>query len=547
MSDQLIHQVLADAFLAEGVDRVFTLMGDANMHWSISMSKKGAELVHLRHEHSTVAAADGYARATGKVGVASVTCGPGYTQIATALVVAVRHNVPLVVFAGDTPMGEPFHNQHFDQAPLAAATGAAFVPLRNANLLLHDLKTAFYTARYERRPVIVSVPLDLQLETFPWVADYEPSTTLMPTPQRIHPDPDVIARAAEMVAAAERPIIIAGRGAFHARDEMVALAEKTGALLSTTLCAKGLFDGVPFDIGLAGAFAHGTARELFSESDLIIGIGAGLGFYTAEGGYLYPGAQVIQIDVRPKGLWQGLKVADLHVAADAAIGASKLSDAIATPAAGYRSAEVRDALANVVIDAKEFQLEPKTVDPRLAMETLDASVPKDWDLVTGTAHYFNWVTHLKDRPADRYFIMHAFGAIGQALPGAIGIASERNDGKTVLIEGDGTFLMHIQELEVISRQKIKLLILIFNDGEYAAETHKLSGQGVDPAQSIFGRPSFEGIAKGFGLAGATVTSLDQLSSAIERHIDGNVATVVDIHISSNIPSIQYRRLYHGEM
>lgn len=546
MNDNQIHKVLADAFIAEGVSKVYTLMGDANMHWSIAMSEKGAQLVHLRHEHSAVAAADGHARATGEVGVASVTCGPGYTQIATALTVAVRRGVPMIVFAGDTPVGEPFHNQQFDQAPLAAATGAAFVALRNPNLMLHDLRKAFALARQERIPVVVSVPLDLQLEEFPWTPTYEPSTELMPRKQQVQPDPVIIADAADMVRKAQRPMIIAGRGAIHAKAEIVALADKIGALLATTLCAKGLFDDHPFNVGLAGAFAHNTARQYFSDSDLVIGIGAGLGFYTAEGGYLYPAAQVIQIDIKPRAMWQGLKVADLHVAADAAAGALVLAHSVSDQS-GYRSEEVRASLVNVVIDPKELHPAPGLLDPRRAMEALDAAIPKNWDMVTGVAHFFNWLTHLKGRPAERYFITQEFGAIGQGLPSAIGVAIARGDGKTVLVEGDGSFLMHIQELEVLSRQRIKLLVLIFNDGAYAAETHKLTGQGVDPAQSVFGRPNFSAIAQGFGIKGKMVRSLDELTAAILEHIEGDGPTVIDIPIPDDFPSIQYRRLFHGEM
>lgn len=549
MSDKQIHKVLAEAFIAEGVDRVYTLMGDANMHWSIALAKRGVQLIHARHEHSAVAMADGYARFTNNVGVASVTCGPGYTQIATALTVAVRNGTPMIVFAGDTPFGEPFHNQHFEQAPLAAATGAAFVSLRNVNLLLHDLRQAFYIARHERKPVVVSVPLDLQLDDFPWAADYEPSISLIPKRQRVHPDPDIVAEAVAMIAEAGKPMIIAGRGAIHAKEQLEDLAEKSGALLATTLCAKGLFDGNPFNAGLAGAFAHNTAREFFSESDLIIGVGAGLGYYTTEGGYLYPNARVIQIDLQPKGLWQGLKVADLHIVADAATGVSALTTAIAQAGAAkprYRSSPVQQALADPIIDPKEYQAAANTVDPRRAMETLDAAIPKDWNLVTGTAHFFNWVTHLKGRPAERYFITHAFGAIGQGLPSAIGIATAPNAGNTVLIEGDGSFLMHIQELEVLARQKIKLLVLIFNDGAYSAETHKLAGQGYDPAESVFGRPDLASIAKGFGLASATVRSLGELRESIARHLANPISTVIDIHIDGNIPSIQYRRLFFGE-
>ena len=115
-----LSDVLAQAFAAEGCEVLFTLMGDANMYWTEAMSRQpGMQVVNVRHEHCAVAMADGYARATGKVGVASTTCGPGFTQIMTALTIAARANVPLVVFAGDSPMLAAFYIQQIDMAPLA--------------------------------------------------------------------------------------------------------------------------------------------------------------------------------------------------------------------------------------------------------------------------------------------------------------------------------------------------------------------------------------------------------------------------------------------
>src|SRR5205823_710748 len=145
MSTNQVSDILAKAFAAEGVDTLFTLMGDANMYWSASMAdNERVRLIHARHEHCCVAMADAYARATRKVGVASVTCGPGYTQIMTALVMAARGNAPVVVFAGDAPIGASWYIQSIDQAPLALATGAAFVPIRTIDRALDCVREAFY-------------------------------------------------------------------------------------------------------------------------------------------------------------------------------------------------------------------------------------------------------------------------------------------------------------------------------------------------------------------------------------------------------------------
>ena len=151
MSDNQVSDILAQAFAAEGVDTLFTLMGDANMYWSASMvDNQKVRLIHARHEHCCVAMADAYARATGKVGVGSVTCGPGYTQIMTALTMAARGNAPVVVFAGDAPIGASWYIQSIDQGPLALSTGAHFVPIRTIDRALDCVREAFYVARAER-------------------------------------------------------------------------------------------------------------------------------------------------------------------------------------------------------------------------------------------------------------------------------------------------------------------------------------------------------------------------------------------------------------
>src|SRR4051812_22010700 len=214
MSKLKVSDMLAQAFEAEGTEVLFTLMGDANMYWSEAMSRlPGMQVIHARHEHCAVAMADGYARATGKVGVASTTCGPGFTQIMTALSIAARANVPLVVFAGDSPMAAPYYIQQIDMAPLALGTGAAYIPVRTIDRVLDNVREAFHTAQLERRPVVLSVPMDLQKQPFPFMADYIPSAEVLPTPQRPAPDPALVERLVGMLAEAEKPILIGGRGA----------------------------------------------------------------------------------------------------------------------------------------------------------------------------------------------------------------------------------------------------------------------------------------------------------------------------------------------
>jgi acetolactate synthase-1/2/3 large subunit len=555
MSENQVSDILAQAFAAEGVDTLFTLMGDANMYWSASMAdNQNVRLIHARHEHCCVAMADAYARATGKVGVSSVTCGPGYTQIMTALTMAARGNAPVVVFAGDAPIGASWYLQSIDQAPLALGTGAHFVPIRTIDRALDCVREAFYVARAERKPVVLSVPLDLQKEEFPYLPDYIPSTDLLPRPQSLRPDPAVVDEIAGMIAEAERPIVIGGRGATWsgAKGALEALADESGALLATTLLGKGLFDGNPFALDIAGTFATDLGREYFAESDLVIAAGAGLGHYTTEGGYLFPNAKVVRIDTQPRGLWQGLRTADLHVQADAKAAAEAIVARLKEKGIhrhGWRSNEVASKIATTAAnpDTKPYEVTQGTLDPRPVVKELDAAVPKDWDVVAAGGHCFSFtMTHFRGRPAGKYHIPIDFGAIGSGLSAAIGVAAARNNGKVMLVDGDGSLYQHIQELETLQRHGIKLLICILNDGGYGAETHKFRAYGVDPMHATHGRGDLAQVARGFGLNGTKVTSLGQFDSLFREHQAGTNSSLWDVHIDDLIPSRNYRRVHYGE-
>ena len=361
-------------------------------------------------------------------------------------------------------------------------------------------------------------------------------------------------RLVDMIAEAEKPIIIAGRGATRsgAREALEALAETSGALLATSLLGKGLFEGNPYHLGIAGAFASDYARECFVESDLVVGVGAGLGHYTTEGGYLYPGARAVQIDLNPRGLWQGLRTADLHIRADARAAAESIVERLGQRGiskTGYRSAEIAAGIAAASPDNREFQAQANTVDPRKAILELDQVIPKDWDIVIGGGHCFSIaLTHLGGRAPEKYHVDVGFGAIGSGLPAAIGVAAARGDGKVALIEGDGSLLMHVQELETIHRQGVRMLIAIMNDGGYGAEFHKFRARGIETGvrETMHGRGDLAGVATGFGLRGSTVEDAGRMESLFAEHQAANNASLWDVHTDDLIASRSYRRVHYGE-
>src|SRR5215468_3643464 len=460
----------------------------------------------------------------------------------------------MVVFAGESPINARWYNQAFDQAPLVTATGAHYIRAHSTARMYDSVREAFYVARHERRPAVLGVPYDLQKQPVPRPSEYVSSSSLIPETGRTPPNSEILRRLVERLDAAQRPIIIAGRGALRsgAQAAIEALARASGALLATTLPARGMFDHDPFSIGVAGGFSSEIARELFAESDLVIAIGASLTYYTVDGGALFPRAFVAQIDERPRGLKDGLPAADLFVRADAKAGAEALARELVRygTKAGFRSPALAQRIALAAPDTTLFSIDPGTFDPRHAVAELDRVIPKDWDMVSGSGHSAYFQTHMRGRRPEQFHVLREFGAIGNSISIAVGVAAAKNNGKVVLIEGDGSLIMHIQELETLKRHGLRLLVCVLNDGAYGAEVHKLRQDGLDDSGAIFGRTDFGSIARGFGLRGTTVADLSQLEFLMRDYDAQGMAEIWNIPISDQVTSPTMRRIKakgHGVM
>lgn len=556
MQNMPIYEALAHAFAAEGVSTHFTLMGDGNMHWATAMKNlPGMSTFSARHEHCACAMAMGYYSATGKVGVASVTCGPGFTQIMTALAVASRGRIPLVVFAGEVPINARWYGQTIDQPPLAHATGAHYISAHSPQRMYQYVREAFYVAQHERRPVVLGVPYDMQKQPLPNIGEYEPSSGVVPRAEPALPNPHQIGQLAEKLANAKCPIIVAGRGVQEAgaQADVEALAEASGALLATTLPMRGMFDHNPFSIGISGGYARQIARELGAQADLVVAVGASLTHYTVDGGKMYPKAEVAQIDMEPIGLRHGLQAADTYLRADAKLAVLELSKKLrenGSKKASIRSPELARRIKEEPADNAVFLIQPGLLDPRAVIDELDRVIPKDFDSVSGSGHQSYFHSTMRDRKPENYHAMRDFGAIGNGISFAIGVAAARKNGKVVLFEGDGSLLMHIQEFEMIQRHGLKLLICVLNDGAYGSEIHKLRADGIDDSGSIFGRTDLASIAKGFGLRGATVTDVSQFKSLFEAYQAQDKAELWNIQISDQVvnPGMQRAvKVGHGKM
>jgi acetolactate synthase I/II/III large subunit len=471
------------------------------------------------------------------------------TQLVTALPAAVRAHLPLIVFAGEAPLKSGWYNQELDQAPLITATGAAYRSLHLVERMPVAVRDAFLQARRERRPVVIGIPFDLQARA--WEGSPElpiPSHALQPRLSPMPPHPDDAARAAQLVAGAERVVVLAGFGAVEAGAGPAcrALAAKTGGLLSTTLPARGLFHDDPYCLGISGSFTPEVGLELLKQADLVIAVGCSLAYHAGGGGQLWPKAKMLQIDIDPVAVSQGQETARHHLRADARLGVEALTAALPPRDRKWRSVAMAARIRDSKPDSHAFDIEPGLLDPRDVVEALEKALPRDWEMVNSGGHCSWFFAQMPSRPQEKFLTIREFGAIGNGISFGMGVAAARPASTVVMFDGDGSLMMHVQELETIRRHGLKILIVVMNDGAYGSELHKMRSEGMSEEGSVFGYCDFAAIARGFGLAGKTFTRLDGLPQALAEFAASGVAAVWDFHVSARVVSPTIRRAHPGK-
>jgi thiamine pyrophosphate-dependent acetolactate synthase large subunit-like protein len=541
-----VFDQLARTVAQEGTEVCFALMGDANMNFATRLSEQGTRMIYVRHEHCAVAAAMAYARKSGQVGLATVTCGPGLTQLMTALPAAVRAHIPLVVIAGEAPLKQGWYNQGIDQAPFVTATGARYRSLHWPARMPTAIRDAFLEARRDRVPVVLGIPFDLQNQ--PWEGDTAlpvPSQVLLPQPSPIPPNPTDVAHAATLVRSARRMIVMAGLGAVEAGagEACRALAQKCDALLAATLPARGIFAGDSFNLNIAGGFSSDIARDCFAQADLVIAVGCSLARHNADAGKLWPQAQVLQIDTDPVAVSQGRVAADAHLRADARLGVEALAEMLTDRATEWRTPALATRIASEPADGSSFEAEPGLHDPRDVVAALETHLPPGWQMVNSSGHCSYYFAHMPSRPWGKFLTIREFGAIGNGTSFAMGVAAACPGETVVLFDGDGSLLMHVQELETMRRHGMNILVIALNDGAYGSEIHKLRADGLSDAGAVFGRTDLAAIARGFGLAGETVTDLAELPAMIAHFAETGGAAVWDVPVSDRVYSPVIRRAH----
>jgi acetolactate synthase I/II/III large subunit len=391
--------------------------------------------------------------------------------------------------------------------------------------------------------------MDTQQKTMDDDDEYVPSANLLNV-ERVYPNPESLERAAEIIVAASRPIVLVGRGAMWAGagEAVIRLAERIGALLATTLMAKNWLSQAEYYAGISGFYGTRTAMELFQEADCVIGIGASLNRYTTEQGYLYPNAKYIHIDSKPHVLMSGGNAADCYVHADARLGAEALEAVLASRshrATGFRTPEVKQRLTGHFADTAEFPVETDRVDPREVCLSLDEIVPTDVQLVMGSGASAGFTTMLFNRPGRPVLAGHWFGCIGQMLPAAMGTIVATDNTPTMLVDGDASVMMHLAEIETAVRYDMPLLVTVLNDQALGSEYHKMKSHQRNAELATIPTPDLGAVARSFGGRGQLATSVEDVRQAARDWVANKGVMVIDARISRNVVTVPYRRLHYG--
>ncbi|MET8334799.1 thiamine pyrophosphate-binding protein [Streptosporangium canum] len=578
-----------------GVDTAFGVVGSGNFHVTNALIEHGVRFVAARHEGGAATMADAYARTGGRVGVLSVHQGPGLTNAMTGITEAAKSRTPLIVLAAEVT--EPRSNFFVDQAALATAVGAVPLRITSAETAAAQTAQAFHLARDGRRTVLLNLPLEVQSRPVPTppapasftsppsvpvsLASAPPGHVSLASvpgfPGPSEPEAREVARLAELLGAARRPVFVAGRGARAARRELEELAERIGALLATSAVAKGLFRGSPWDLDVSGGFASPLTAELVRGADVIVGWGCALNMWTMRQGTLIgPEAKVVQVDLDADALGAHRPI-HLGVVGDVALtarsvttllagGGDDLRPAPAVPDSGLGILDVRDGAGREepavpdnglgepdvpdgsdsgargvpggggyrsVALARRIARENRwrdvlyddeggegRIDPRTLTIELDDLLPAERVVSVDSGNFMGYPSMFLDVPDERGFCFtQAFQSIGLGLATAIGAALAQPDRLAVAALGDGGALMGVAELETVVRLGLAMVIVVYDDEGYGAEVHHFGPDGHSLDTVTFPPVDIAAIARGFGCEAVTVRDRADLA-AVAGWLDG---------------------------
>jgi thiamine pyrophosphate-dependent acetolactate synthase large subunit-like protein len=515
-----VYELVAGDLKAHGVEAAFGLMSDDTMGIVVGLDGFGIAVHGARQETAAVAMAEGYSAATGKLGVAVIGRGPALANGLNGIINASRSRSKILVISGAPPITGGAVNglgpdlKAFNAADVLSAAGVqVFAPLSVAAARI-ALADAVAVAELGKAAVLL-LPGNVQ-EAHIEVPERQ-APFIKPNPPR-KPQPArqaSIDTAVGLLMKSRKPLIVAGMGAYRsgARDAIERLARKIGALCVTSLKAKDLFRGSPYDLGILGSSSHSAARRYAEQADCVLAFGASLNFLTMSGGRSVPAVPLIQCDALRSaiGLYGD---ADVGLVGDARLVAEQLETALPDrPAADkpHHAPEVLKTLAEFD-QGQDFKPmhTPRTLDPRALAIELDKMLPKDRNVVWDAGNFFQAVQYVAVPSPAHFKATVDFGSIGLGLPTAVGFALGRPEIPTIAMLGDGGLLMALGELESTVREGVPLVVVVYNDAAYGAEVVILKMKNMPTAKAKFADVDLAPLAETLGYDAHTIRTIEDL-------------------------------------
>jgi acetolactate synthase-1/2/3 large subunit len=536
-------QIICEALEREGVELLYGYPGGAIMPFYDALT--GYPSLHhvlVRHEQAAAHAADGYARATGKVGVCVATSGPGATNLVTGLATAFMDSVPVVAITGQ--VANPFIGRDaFQETDVLGVTQPItkhnFL-VRNADEIAEIIHKAFYIARSGRPgPVLIDIPKDVQFAK----AQYRPvvmnSEEYLRSQQPAQPPAYLIAQAAHLIAQAQRPLIMAGHGIIlsGAYNELRTLAEKTNIPVITTLLGLSAFpDTHPLHIGMPGMHGPAHVNRAIGAADLIIGIG--LRFddrVTGNVSQFAPHAKFIHIDIDASEV-NKVKVAAVPIVSDAKVALTALNEAVEPTDKSAWLAEIRSWEAKDRERQSSIRRNDSYPDPVSILEAIREAAGDEAIIVSDVGQHQMWTARFyKWTKRNSHITSGGLGTMGFALPAAMGVKMGLPDTPVWVVAGDGGFQMNIQELATLQQEGVTLKIAIMNNG-YLGMVRQWQQffHNHNYSETPITGPDYVKLADAYGLTGMRITSRADVPAAIQKAIETEGTVIIDFVIEPEI-------------
>jgi acetolactate synthase-1/2/3 large subunit len=543
----IVGDKIAELLVKNGVEYVYGVPGGQTLPLYEGIRKLQGQISHvlMRDERSAGYAADAYARLTGRTGVCDATVGPGVTNLVSPLAEAYCSSIPLLALISDVPRYWEHRrikgnaSQGIQQVEIFRTVSKWQTTLMEPRALEDTLDTAFRIATTGKPgPVVISMPVDLAQSDFQF---RDKGHTLLGAAYprfRTAPNPAEIARAAQLIRNAQKPVLVIGGGAHisGAYQQVRDLAGLVQAPVITTISGKGIIEEThPLAFGVTGAFGNPIACEIMRQADLVFFIGSKIGQLTTMG-YRVPRrtTPVIHLDADPEEI--GLNYMDsVPILADACLGL----DALLAALAGMKPVAVWD-LPSFKKKLEQWY-EEKTggkskkdqpLKPQAVMDAINQVLTEDDLVVSDASLASGWAAaYLRLTTAGRRFLApRGLAGLGWGTPAAIGAALATKKKKRIFnIVGDGGFSYSVQELEVMSRLNLPVVTIVLNNDVLGWIKHGQKGRYKGNYISCdFSHVDFATVAKGFGARGYNVQTLTELKETLAKEASPKGPAVIDV-------------------